>query len=553
MPMHRDIAELAAGAYDLVIIGGGAYGACAAWEAALRGLKTALLERGDFGAATSANSLHTIHGGLRYLQHLDLRRMRESIRERRQWMCLAPEVIEPMRFVLPTFGHGLRGPEIMAAALALNDLIGADRNRGLRAARRLPPGGLLSHQEASAAFGKLSLRSFNGAAVWYDGFNSSPERLMVALLQAARSAGAQLANYVTVDGFLHRGATIHGVTATDTLSGGRLELRARCVLNSAGPWVDAILDRLDSPLRRAERRLFLPSRAFNLVVPRLPLDAAVGIPVPRQGRAADAVLDKGTVTYFIIPWGDYSLIGTKHLPCAVGADEWRVGWAEVCAFLEEINPWLGPWQLQPRDVIAIKAGLLPAQAGDAGAEVALQRHARIVDHAREGLGGLITLFGVKWTTARLVAQRAVELACRKLGHTPTLAARRLRVRSGEDPRGEMPDRALEGSRAGASGRLVEDLPVSMTDIETAARDEMAVKLCDAVLRRTPLGLSTRLDGAVIARCAETMQRELNWTAAQTEHEVGALREALRRRDAWREDAAPSSRATSVAVHAAESS
>ena len=536
MAMRRDISALAAGSYDLVIIGGGAYGVCAAWEAALRGLTTALVERGDFGAATSANSLHTIHGGLRYLQHLDLRRMRESIAERRRWMSLAPELIEPMRFVLPTFGHGLRGREIMAVALALNDLIGADRNRGLRGAHGLPRGGVLSREDAAKSFGKLSIGGFNGAALWYDAFNSSPERLLVALLQAARSTGAQLANYVTVDGFLHRDAAICGVLATDTLSGKRLELPARCVLNAAGPWVDNVLDRLDPALPRSTERLFQPSRAFNLIVRRLPFDAAIGIPVPRRGRAAGAVLDKGTVTYFIMPWGRYSLIGTKHLPCEGDADGWQIGLREVSEFLEELNAVLGPWQLQPNDVVGIKAGLLPAQRASAGGEVLLQRHARIVDHARDGLGGLITMVGVKWTTSRLVAERAVQLVCRKLGRASVPAAHRLRVAGLEDPHGGGPLYALEGVRAGTSGPLVEDLPVSVTDVEIAARDEMAVKLCDVVLRRTPLGLTARLDGAVIASCAQVMQRELNWSPAQTERELGALRQALTQREAWRENA-----------------
>ena len=123
--MRRDISTLTSKKYDLIVIGGGAYGVCAAREAALRGLRVALIERGDFGEATTGNSLHTIHGGLRYLQHLDIRRMRESIRERRAWMKLAPDLVKPMRFVLPTYGHGLRGPEVMTAALALNDLVSA--------------------------------------------------------------------------------------------------------------------------------------------------------------------------------------------------------------------------------------------------------------------------------------------------------------------------------------------------------------------------------------------------------------------------------------------
>src|SRR5689334_17973983 len=109
--MRRDTAGMAIDEYDAVVVGGGIYGACVAWEAALAGLKVALIEAEDFGHATSGNSLRTLHGGLRHLQRLDFPRMRESIRARREWLQLAPHLARPMRFALPTFGHGLRGPK----------------------------------------------------------------------------------------------------------------------------------------------------------------------------------------------------------------------------------------------------------------------------------------------------------------------------------------------------------------------------------------------------------------------------------------------------------
>src|SRR5205807_5021296 len=108
--MRRDVTRMAVEPHDVIVVGGGIHGACAAWEAALRGLKVALIEAGDFGHATSSNSLRTLHGGLRHLQRLDVARMRESIRERRQWLRLAPHCASPMRFVLPTTGPAVRGP-----------------------------------------------------------------------------------------------------------------------------------------------------------------------------------------------------------------------------------------------------------------------------------------------------------------------------------------------------------------------------------------------------------------------------------------------------------
>src|SRR5258705_4407968 len=121
-PMHRDLRRLAGGTLDLIVVGGGLHGACIAWDATLRGLRVALIERDDFGAATSANSLRIVHGGLRYLARGDLRRMREAIRERSAFLRIAPSLVEPLPVIVPTTGAGARGRPAMAVAIALNDL-----------------------------------------------------------------------------------------------------------------------------------------------------------------------------------------------------------------------------------------------------------------------------------------------------------------------------------------------------------------------------------------------------------------------------------------------
>ena len=523
--MRRDISALRSKKYDLVVIGGGAYGVCAAREAARRGLRVALIERGDFGEATTGNSLHTIHGGLRYLQHLDLRRMRESIRERRTWMELAPHLVKPMPFVLPTYGHGLRGPEVMTTALALNDLISADRNRALSPEVRLPRGRFLSRRAASAMFKHLQISGFNGAALWYDGFNSSPERLLVTLLEDAHSLGAELANYVTASDFLIHNGGVCGVKARDGIAGGEIELHSRCVLNAAGPWVDSIIKRPGPKSSLGGDAMFRPSKAFNLVVRRIPLDYAVGIPVARRGSDRDTIFDKGSVTYFVIPWGDFSLIGTKHLSFHGEPDELRADRREIGNFLDEINPGLGTWRINESDVIAVKCGLLPEQKRERSSEdVVLQKHGRIVDHqSRDGIAGLLSVVGVKWTTARIVAEQCVRLICEKLKHRPATSL---------EPARQRPP-AKTGNAPAEAPHLAEDVQVTEEDIAFAARHEMAVNLTDAIFRRTRLGLSRGLDDRVIVRCAELMRGELNWSEAETRRQVDLARAALARMNAWR--------------------
>jgi glycerol-3-phosphate dehydrogenase len=132
--------------FDLLVLGGGMYGACVAWDATLRGLSVALVDKADFGGATSSNSLKIIHGGLRYLQHADFRRMRESILERRTLMQIAPHLVHPLPVLLPTYGHGLQGPEVFAAALCINDLVSFDRNRLRDPQKHIPRGRVISKQ-----------------------------------------------------------------------------------------------------------------------------------------------------------------------------------------------------------------------------------------------------------------------------------------------------------------------------------------------------------------------------------------------------------------------
>jgi len=426
---------------------------------------------------------------------------------------------------LPTYGHGLRGPEVMTAALALNDLISADRNRGLSPEVHLPRGRLLSRRAASAIFKLLHINRFNGAALWYDGFNSSPERLLVKLLGDAHLLGVELANYVSASGFLMRNGSVCGVEAKDGIAGGEIELHSRCVLNATGPWVDSTLARIKPMQALSDDRMFCPSKAFNLVVRRIPLDYAVGIPVPRRGSDSDTVFDKGSVTYFVIPWGEFSLIGTKHLSFDGETDRLRVDRREIGNFLDELNPGLGNWRLDESDIVSVKCGLLPEQKGATGSEdVVLQKHGRIVDHqSRDGIPGLLSVVGVKWTTARIVAEQCVQLICEKLEHSPTASAEA--------------DRQLvsAGTRsAPASGTgLVDDVRVTGEDIAFAARNEMAVNLTDAVFRRTPLGLSRGLDARVIAQCAELMRGELKWSEAETRRQVDLVAAALASMNEWR--------------------
>ncbi|MGH8319820.1 MAG: FAD-dependent oxidoreductase [Steroidobacteraceae bacterium] len=526
--MLRNTARLPATHYDLLVVGGGIYGACAAWEAALRGLRVALVEAGDFGGATSSNSLRTFHGGLRHLQRLDLKRMRESIRERREWLRLAPHLARPLRFILPTHGQGLRGPLVMRTALWVNDVLSADRNRDVRADRRLPRGTLLSAAAARGALAGLDLSDCNGAAVWHDAVCLDTERLLFSVVTAAAAAGAHVVNYVRATGLLAHHSRIRGVRVRDELSGHEMELRARFVINAAGPWVE---DWLPAGAGRPSVPMFRASRAFNLLARALPFRDGVGLTV-RTHTGSDA-------TYFILPWNGYSLIGTRHLRCDPATRSSDVMRGEVLAFLGDLNTVLGEHRLTSADVRGVFAGLLPEEENSSATEVALERDPQVINHEPAGLPGLISIVGVKWTIAPAVAKQAVRIAGRQLGLGDEAVRRprklapmasaffagpravpsldRATLTHLEECYGAAHRYILEMMTADPSlcAPVVADLPVVLAQIAYAARAEMAVRLTDAVMRRTPLYLSRKLDRPALTACAATLARELRWSTKET--------------------------------------
>lgn len=530
--MLRNVTRLTAAHYDLVVVGGGIHGACAAWEAALRGLRVALIEAGDFGCATSSNSLRTLHGGLRHLQRLDLKRMRESIRERREWLRLAPHLTRPLRFVLPTNGRGLRGPLVMRAALWINDIVSADRNRGVREDRRLPRGSLLSEAAARATLAGIELDGCNGAAAWHDAVCLDTERLLFSVVSAAADAGAHVVNYVRATGLLVHGARVRGVHARDELSGREMELRARFVINAAGPWLE---DWLPAAAGRPQAPMFRASRAFNLLTRPLPFADGIGLTVRAHGNS--------DTTYFILPWNGYSLIGTRHLRCDAGTRSSDVMREEVLAFVKDLNTVLGSHRLAGRDVRGVFAGLLPEEDDHAGSEVALERDPQVIDHEPAGLAGLVSIIGVKWTIAPAVAARAVTMACRQLITVDDAIKRPRKLAPMASvfvagPQGVPPLEpvvlthmqqcygagyrnilGLIAADPSLGNRVVGDLPVILAQVAYAARSEMAVCLSDVVMRRTPLYLSQALDRPALTACAATLARELHWSSKETGAQV----------------------------------
>lgn len=548
--MKRNLAELSNRVFDILIIGGGIYGASAAWDAASRGLSVALIEKGDFGGATSSNSLRIIHGGLRYLQHGDFKRMRESIHERMVLMRIAPHLVHPLPCVMPTYGHALKGKEVMAIALFLNDLVGFDRN-GLRDPQKiLPRGRVISKAECQKLIPGLEEKNLTGGALWYDAHVYNSERMLLAYLHSAAHAGAQVANYVTASGFLVKEKAVFGVKARDVFSQSDFDIRARLVINNSGPWVNNVLGMADGLY---SGKNVLLSKTMNLVLRRQIIpDYAVGVPSKFEFVDSDAVINKGARLLFMKPWRNVTVVGTTHAPYHGDPEDLRVTEKDLQDFIDELSAAYPPAGLSRQDVAFFNWGLLPMEGfNPRGGDVRLLKQYILRDHQQaDGIAGLMTVVGVKYTTARDVAEKSIDFAMKKLGlPLRTSLAQRTAIHGGQiesfedflqsemrrQPRGLAPEIVAHlvknyGSSYSEPLRYFEensdwrqtlsaDTEVLHAEVVHGIREEMALKLTDVVLRRTELGTAGHPGKEALHKCAQLMAAELGWNAARMREEI----------------------------------
>lgn len=474
--MKRDLGALQAREHDLLVIGGGIYGATTAWDAAQRGLATALVDAGDFGAGTSWNSLKTIHGGLRHLQHADVSGLRESAYERAAFLRIAPALVAPLQFLVPAYGHGTRGREALAAGLAANDLLTLDRNRGLPPERRVPRSRLLSRDEVLARLPGVERRGLTGGAVWHDAQVASTERLLVGFLEAASDAGAVLANHAPAVALLRAGSRVTGARVRDGETGIETDVRARLVVNATGPDCAAF------------------ARLAGIEPPALPLLNAANLVLRRPVVAGQAVgaASRGRFL-FLVPWAGRALAGTDYRPLAEGP-------VDVEAFFEEVRQAFSWASLERSDVALVHRGRVPGVGGAAG----LLTRSRLVDHeVADGVPGLLSLLSVKYTTARGLAEQAVDLVLRRLGRAA------VRCRTAVTP---LPAaRLLTGPLADRARHAVDH--------------EAARGLTDAVLRRLDLGTSGTPPATDVLVVLSTMAARLGWDEARCSAERQALQAA----------------------------
>ncbi len=552
--MKRDSNQLTRKEFDLVVVGGGIYGATAAYEAARRGLSVALIEKKDFASGTSGNSLKIVHGGLRYLQHADFKRMRESIAERKKLLRIAPHLVHPLPCVMPTYGHFIKGPEAMGVAMILNDLASLDRNWGMKPQKALGAGKTISREKLLEILPYVDKNNLNGGAIWYDAVMYNSERLALAFVQSAVAEGAVAANYVEAKSFLKEGDRVTGVRATDHIGRTDMDIRARMTLLCAGPWYNDLLKEM-----KPERPPQAFSTALNLVVRRrLSEQYAFGVNSRRVFKDDDAVISKGSRLLFVVPWRQYTMIGTDHKPFLQPHAEYRVSEADIQGFLQEANEAMPGADIRREEVTYFYGGLLPmAGYNAASGNVTIEKHFHLNDHEKnDGIPGVMSILSVKYTTARGVSQHAVERIVQKLGRkSPAVACKPLcggeiadfdafvQSQAADKP-AAVTDAQLQqllrnyGSEIGRIYELARSNPdlmqpvagqdaVLQAEVIHAVREEMAVKLSDVLLRRTELGSGEYPGDAVADACSRLMAAELGWDEARRQAEVAEARNIYR--------------------------
>ena len=535
--MTRDIDRLTERTFDVLVVGGGVHGLTIAYDAAQRGLAVALVEADDFGCGLSFNHLRTIHGGLRYLQTFDVGRARDSVRERRTLARIAPHAVQPLVFALPITRSLTKGKLAMRAGFLLDRIVALGRNRGVPPSHRLPAGRVVSRTAAIQRFPGLKRQGLTGAAVWSDYETTEADRLTFSWAIAASAHDAALANHVEAIAPLADGRRVVGVRARDCQSGREIDIAARITVNATG----AAVDRLLTPLGLTAGVGLVSLAAMNLVTHRDAGEEALG------GRAASGRM------LLLVPWKNCALFGTWESAHAARPGAAGVTDADIAAFIAELNQAFPSLDLKRQDVTLVHHGLVPAIAGADGT-LSLQRHTRVRDHADEGVEGLVTVAGTKYTTARAVAERLTNQLLAKLQR----AAVPCRTATTTLPGGALRDVGLAIADArrehdaglpadtiphliGAYGSLFREVleladghpewrtrvaagsPVIGAQLVWAVRREMASTLCDAVLRRTPLGALGYPGDVGAQRAADIVGGELAWTPQRTADELEALR------------------------------
>ena len=510
---HDMVRSVDRSCFDVVVIGAGINGAGIARDAAMRGLKVLLVDKGDIASGASSASTRLIHGGLRYLEHFEFGLVRESLVERENLLRIAPHLVRPLAITIPIYKQNKRGPALVRAGMMAYDLLSWRKS--------LPGHRMLSRTETLTRLPGLNPAGLLGSALYFDAQVEFAERLVMENVLAAQDHGTEVLTYTPVTGLRLTEAMGHAVEVLSDNGGTRL-VQASVIINAAGPWIDQLLRR--TPL--ASPKLIGGTKGSHIVVP--PFEGA-----PAGAIYVEARADKRP--FFIIPWNHQYLIGTTDVPFEDDPDQTSSDAWEIDYLLAETNAVFPDAKLKRDQVLFTYSGVRPLPATSETEARSITRRHFIREHPQ--VGNLLSIVGGKLTTYRSLAEECVDLIFRKLGkRSPPCRTQRdvlpgaaeyhsfaKTFRESDWSTSQDRERLLRvyGSRAAAVAQVDQD-PIT-AEVVFAFQEEDATSLADCFLRRTMFGLDGDSGFDRLESAADVCRRYLGWSEARAKREIEAYR------------------------------
>ena len=546
---HRDLSALGSTHYDILIIGGGISGAWLALHCAQQGYKTALIEKHDYASQTSSASSKLLHGGVRYLQQMQFAKVRESALERAEYLYAAPHLSEAVPFIVPTYKSFQKSKFFLSCGMLAYQALCLGENKIIASKEQQLPGVKLLSNTKLNGLCDLSNENHTGGVVFYERHMLDSERMVLAVIQSAKAAGADVFNYVCAQRFLEANDNIDGVTAKDQLTGNTFNVNAKLTINAAGPWID----NLNSKLKGADQAPRINGFAVGShIVTRKLYDHAIAITTKHQSNAK---IDRGGRHVFIIPWRGFSLIGTSYDEIDSPNGDIHLQASHVDQLLDAVNEGIPSARLTRDDLVSGYSGLYPLHTDNIKRTVYQgSGEYQIIDHAKaNGVSGLITALGAKFTTGRKLSALTMALVNTHFGKHQTSKRSKL-IGSQYDSLNAFTDTKIEqykvvlsantirhlimlyGSQLDEFISRIKDNPLLhnkicaqqediLGQIVWAIETEQCVSLNDALFNRTSLGLLGIKDTEV-QTVATLMSDHLQWSQEMLSEQVAQVTNRL---------------------------
>jgi len=523
--------------FDAVVIGGGMAGAGVARDLALRGASVALFEKGDFASGTSSKSSKLIHGGLRYLELFDFKLVRESLREKKTLERLAPHLVRPLPFLVPVYRGSKRGLITVRIGMWLYDLLtpGRERER-FRVLRSL---------DALTLEPSIRADDLRGAGYYLDDLLLSPERLCVENALSAARHGARVHNYCEVEAVTRGAGGIDGVRVRDLLTGRVHTVRASVVVNCAGPWVDRLREL--AGVSDAGRHVLRTTKGIHCMLPRM-TERAVYL-----STADDRMI-------FVIPWREFSMVGTTDTDFDGDLDRLSATREEVEYLLDAVRPALPDPRVAFDQVIYTYAGVRPLAFEEGARASKVSRDHKVVVEGPEGR--FLSITGTKLTCFRSLAEQVGDHVMRALGRGERSRTALLTLDGLDEEAGKIEARAwmdvsadlaatglsretmqtlveiygrayprvldLARKLPDGTARLCPSNPDIVAQLHHALAEEMTVSLQDFLLRRTVIGQSACLGLDCYEAIGRRMSALAGWSSRRLDAELEAYHASVER-------------------------